>query len=174
MYDIPQNTLLAALDSPLADLAVVGLIIFGILLGVLWRFAWGPIKTGLKKREDGIEGEITAAQERRLQAEQQLTEYQQRLEQAGQEVQAMIDDAKQQAETIKQSILAEARRTATAEKDRATREIDAAKNAAINEIAEQSVNWAFRVAGDAVRSEIKPEDQRSLIEDALKQFESKN
>jgi len=82
--------------------------------------------------------------------------------------------SKQEAESIKQSILAEAHRAADAEKDRATREIDAAKNAAINEIAEQSVNWAFRVAGDAVHREIKPEDHRSLIEDALKQFESKN
>ena len=86
----------------------------------------------------------------------------------------MLDNAKAEAEAMKQAIIAEANRAAAAEKDRATREIEAAMNSAISEIAEHSVNIAFRVASGAVQREIKPEDHRNLINDALKQFANDN
>ena len=75
---------------------------------------------------------------------------------------------------MKNSIIEEANKAAAAEMDRATREIDATKNSAISEIAEYSVNIAFRLASGAVQREMKPDDHRNLIEDALKQFSSDN
>ena len=156
------------------DLAWVTLAIFVCLLLVLRKFAWGPIMEGLAKREKGISDDIDAAAARRKEAEKMLSEYQTQLERAGDEVRAMLDNAKKEAEEMKQSIIEEANKAAAAEKDRATREIDAAKNSAINEIAEHSVNIAFRVASGAVQREIKADDHRNLIEDALKQFSNDN
>ena len=156
------------------DLAIVTLIIFCILLAVLYKFAWGPIKAGLEKRENGIGEDIDAAAAQRSEAEKMLSDYQRQLEKAGDEVRAMLDDAKKEAESMKQSIIEEANRAAVAERDRATREIETAKNSAISEIAEHSVNIAFRVASGAVQREIKADDHRNLIDEALKQFSSDN
>ncbi len=156
------------------DLAIVTLIVFVLLLIVLTKFAWKPIMAGLAKREQGIADDIEGAAARRQEAEKLLADYQQQLEEAGGKVREMLDGAKKEAEEMKQSILDEASKAAAAEKDRATREIEAAKNSAIGEIAQHSVNIAFRVASDAVRREVKPDDHRNLIEDALKQFPSEN
>ena len=154
--------------------AWVVVIVSAILLGILWRFALGPIKSGLAKREQGISDEIDDATAQRKEAERMLSEYQTQLERAGDEVRSMLENAKQEAESIKNSIIEEANRAAAAEKERATREIEAAKNSAISEIAEHSVDIAFRVASGAVQREMKADDHRNLIEDALKQFSSDN
>ena len=156
------------------DLAIVTLIIFLVLIGILYKFAWGPIMAGLHHRESHIAQEISAAEARHQDAKKMLADYQTQLAKAGDEVRAMIDGAKKDAEAMKVGIIADAQKAASDEKQRAVREIETAKNSAIGEIAEKTVNMAFRVASDAVRREIKPDDHRNLIEDAIKQFESKN
>lgn len=156
------------------DLAIVTAIVFFCLLAVLYKFAWGPIVAGLQKREANIADEIAAAEASNKEAHKLLGEYEQRLQKASEDVRAMLDDAKKEAESMKQTIIAEAQKAASDEKDRATREIASAKKAAIDEITEQSVNLAFRVAGEAVRREIRPDDHRALVEDALKQFSNEN
>ena len=176
VWNVPSAFLLAAKDagSISPDLAWVTVIISAILLFILWKFALGPITAGLAKREQGIADDIESAAAQRKEAEKMLGEYQTQLERAGDEVRAMLDNAKQEAESMKNSIIDEANKAAAAEKERATREIEAAKNSAITEIAEHSVSIAFRVAGGAVQREIKADDHRNLIEDALKQFSSDN
>jgi F-type H+-transporting ATPase subunit b len=156
------------------DLAIVTLIIFLVLMGILYKFAWGPIMAGLHHRESHIAQEISAAELRHKEAQRLLADYQTQLAKAGDEVRAMIDGARKDAEALKTSIVADAQKAASDEKERAKREIETAKNSALGEIAEKTVNMAFRVASDAVRREIKPDDHRNLIEDAIKQFESKN
>jgi F-type H+-transporting ATPase subunit b len=156
------------------DLALVTLIIFLVLMGILYKFAWGPIMAGLHHRESHIAQEISAAEARHQEAQKLLADYQTQLAKAGDEVRAMIDSARKDAESMKAGIIADAQKAASDEKERAKREIETAKNSALSEITEKTVNMAFRVASDAVRREIKPDDHRSLIEDSIKQFESKN
>lgn len=146
------------------DLALFTAALFGLLLVVMSKFAWGPILAGLKKREDGVAKDLAAAEARHQEAQSLLAQYQQRLEQAGDDVRATMDTAKKEAETMKKSILDEAQKAAAAEKDRATAEIDAAKDTAISELSGPSINWAFRVASDALHRPVKPEDHQELID----------
>ncbi|MCA9268357.1 MAG: F0F1 ATP synthase subunit B [Planctomycetales bacterium] len=156
------------------DLAIVTLIIFALLVIILGKFARGPIMEGLEKREKSVADNIAAAEMSNREAQKILGDYQTQLAKASDEVRAMLDGAKKDAEAMKHTIIAEAQKAASDEKDRAKREIDAAKKSALGEIAQQSVNIAFRVASDAVRREIKADDHRGLVEDALKQFSSEN
>ena len=148
------------------DLAIATLVIFVVLLVVLQKFAWGPIMEGLAVREGGIADNISAAAERRKDAEKMLSSYQSQLERAGEEVRAMLDGAKREAEAMKQSILEEASKAAAAEKEQATAEIQSAKDKAISEISGDSVNIAFRLASGALRRDINPDDHKELIADA--------
>ena len=169
--------MLLAADTPSGlsvDLALITPIITIILLFILWFFALGPISDGLSKREQGIADDIEAAAAQRTEAEKLLGDYQRQLERAGDEVRTMLDNARSESEQIKQSIIAEAEQAAANEQRRAEREIEAAKNSAIREIAEHSVNTAFHVASGAVQREIQPDDHRRLIDDSLHQFANKN
>ncbi len=78
------------------------------------------------------------------------------------------------ADIQKQQILESAQAAAAAEKDRAVREIHAAKNSALQELATKSIDTAVELAGQIVRRQLNPEDHSQLIGDALQQFSHDN
>ena len=86
----------------------------------------------------------------------------------------MIDKARRDGEVQKQEILSEAQAAAADEKDRALRAITAAKDVALGEIAQKSVDEAFALAGKIVRRELKTSDHAILIQETLEQFPSSN
>ena len=167
----------ASLASP-ADLrfdtSIYSLIVFLILLGVLYKFAWGPIATGLEKREQTIAKQIADAEHASAMAAKQLQEYERKLAAATEEARAIVGQARQDAATAKDKILAEAQAAAAKERDRAVADIHSAKNQALREIAEQSVNTAISLASNIIRREVKPEDHDKLISDSLQKFSNLN
>jgi len=44
------------------DLALWTGVVFVLLFAILWKFAWGPIREGLDKREQGIADQIAQAE----------------------------------------------------------------------------------------------------------------
>jgi F-type H+-transporting ATPase subunit b len=156
------------------DLAVFTAIIFLVLLVVLWKFAWGPIMEGLRKREDAIAEEIASAQRRNEEAKDLLEQYETRLGAAADEVRALLDQGRKDAETQRQQIIADAQEAARAEKERAVREIEVAKNEALGELAEKSVDTAVHLAGRIVGEQLQAADHARLIQEALENFPSQN
>jgi len=156
------------------DLAIVTLVVFLLVLAVLWRFAWGPILEGLAKREQGIADEIDSAKKNHEDARALLAEYQRQLDSARDEVRQMIESGKKTAERQQQQIVAGARQAAAAERDRALREIGAAKNEAIRELAKGSIDTAVDLAGKIVGRQLSPDDHSRLVHEALEKFPSKN
>jgi F-type H+-transporting ATPase subunit b len=152
------------------DLAVFTAIIFLVLLAVLWKFAWGPISEALDQRERGIAEQIAAAQRTHEQAKDLLAQHKRQLDGAADEVRGLLEQARRDAEAHKQQMVSEARDAARAEKNRALREIDAAKNLALKDLAQTSVDTAVGLAGRIVRRQLKPDDHADLIQEALKEF----
>ena len=153
-----------------SSLALWTLVVFGLLLAVLWKFAWGPIAMALDRRERSIQDQIAAAQQQNEEAKRLLAQHQDQLASAGEQVRRMLDDAKRQAEDQRQRIVDEAQRAASAEKDRALQEIKAARNAALQDLAQRSVDTAVGLAGQIIKRQLNAEDHASLIGDALHQF----
>jgi F-type H+-transporting ATPase subunit b len=156
------------------DLAVVTAIVFLVLLAVLGKFAWRPIMDGLKKREDSIAEEIAAAERSNEKAQQLLADYESRLAAAAEEVRSLIQQGRRDAESQRQEILTEAEQAAQAEKGRALREITIAKNEALGELAETSVDAAVNLAGRIVGEQLDTSDHTRLIQEALDKFPSQN
>lgn len=156
------------------DLAVVTAIVFVVLLLFLWKFAWGPIMEGLKKREESISEEIDSAERNNEKAQKLLADYEARLSTAADEVRSLIEQGRRDAESQKQQILTEAQQAAKAERDRAIREITVAKNEAMGELAQQSVDAAVDLAGRIVGRQLTTADHSRLIEEALDKFPSRN
>ena len=156
------------------DLSIYTLIVFLILLAVLYKFAWGPIAEGLEKREQKIARQIADAEHASAMAAKQLQEYERKLAAATEEARAIVTQARTDALSAKDKIVAEAQAAAAKERDRAVADITSAKNQALAEIAEKSVGTAISLASDIIRREVKPEDHDKLISDSLQKFSSLN
>lgn len=170
--DVLHMLVLAASDGP--DLPIFAIIIFALMAAILLKFAWGPIRLALDDRENNLSNQIDEAKKQNEEAERLFKEHEAKLAGTKAEVEALIAKARQDAETQKQSILAEAQQAAEAEKVRAIREIGAAKNNALQELADRSVGTAVDLAGRIVGKQLTKSDHANLIEEALKQFTNKN
>ena len=152
------------------DLTIFTAILFVILLVILYRFAWKPIMAGLDSREKSIADDIAAAQEANEKAQANLRQYETKLAAAAGEVDALLAEAKQDAEKVKERIVAEASSEAQRQRDRAIADIEAAKNQAVRELAEKSVDSAVSLAGNLVGRELDANAHSKLINDSLERF----
>ncbi len=159
--------------SPLTvdfDLAIFTVVIFAILLGVLWKFAWGPISAALDLREKKISDNIAAAEQLNQEARKLLAEYESKLTAAREEVRGILDEARRDAEHAGQEIVAKARADAQAETQRGKHEIETATAQALNELAQTSANLAVDLAGKIVGAKLTASDHAKLIEESLASF----
>ncbi|MGB1928219.1 MAG: F0F1 ATP synthase subunit B [Mariniblastus sp.] len=152
------------------DTLIFSLLIFVGLLAVLFKFAWTPIVEGLDAREKRMVDDIEAARIAKEQAEAQLAAYQEKMAGADGEASALIAEAKSTANDAKEKIMAEAAAEAQKTRERALAEIEAAKTAAVRDLAESSVDSAVSLAGSIVGRSLDKSDHSALIEKSLKQF----
>jgi F-type H+-transporting ATPase subunit b len=152
---------------PALPLGFWSLVVFVILLLVLRRFAWGPMLEGLHKREHGILSAIDDAKKARTDAENLRLEWQRRMDQAQGEIRGILDDARRKAEHTTDEMIAKARSEIQGERDRMHREIELAKDQALQEIWSQTAQLATEVSAKALRRQITIDDQQRLIEEAL-------
>jgi F-type H+-transporting ATPase subunit b len=152
------------------DTLLFSLIIFGLLLVVLFRYAWKPIMEGLETREKSIAGDIESARLAHEQARAQLAAYEEKLAAAHDEAAAVIAEAKKDAIAAKEKIMADAAAEAQRTRDRALADIESAKSAAVRELAESSVDSAIQLAGNIVGRSLNRQDHSELIEKSIEQF----
>src|SRR6188508_2479496 len=76
------------------DLGIYTLIVFGILVFLLGRFAWGPMMAGLDKREATLRQTHEEADAAREEARLALAEVQARLAKTNEEIRGMLDEAR--------------------------------------------------------------------------------
>ena len=100
------------------------LISFGILLWVLWKFAFPPILQTLEERERKIKESLEQADRHRAEAEQKMQEYEAKLKAASKEAETVLSAARERAQRImeenEQRLKLESQRT----KEDAVREIE--------------------------------------------------
>ena len=83
-------------------------VIFGLVVLVLGKFAWGPLLDGLQQREQFIRDSLDKAKHDREQAEDRLKEYTEQLQSARAEASQIVDEGRRDAEVVKSRIEAEA------------------------------------------------------------------
>ncbi|MEE8277525.1 MAG: F0F1 ATP synthase subunit B [Thermoanaerobaculia bacterium] len=143
------------------------LVIFGLVLWVLGRYAWGPLLEGLQKREQFIRDSLEAAKRDRDEAEIRLKEYTEKLTAARAEATGIVDEGRRDAEVVKRRIEEEARQAADEMVARAKREIDLAKQTAIVELYATSASLATDIASRIVRRELRVEDHERLLRESI-------
>ena len=114
------------------------------------------------EREQHIAENIEAARRRDEDARQLLVEYERKLAGAADQVRAMLDEARHDAERTKQQIVAEAKAAAQGEHERAMRDIRTATDAAVEELSQRSADLAVELAGKIISAKLTP-DERSRL-----------
>jgi F-type H+-transporting ATPase subunit b len=149
------------------DLAIFSAIVFLLLLGLLGKFAWPQIVAALDEREHNIANNIAAAEAKHEEAKRLLAEHETKLAATAGEIRAMLEEARREAEVAKGQIVADAKHAAQDEANRAKRDIDQAKNTALQELAVTSANLAVDLARKVVQEQITPDRQARLVQEAI-------
>ena len=147
--------------------AIWTLLIFGLVVWVLGKYAWGPILSGLQQREAFIADSLEQAKSQRDEAERRLKEYTERIANARNEATQIVEEGRRDAEAVKQRIQDEAKGEAEAMIQRAKREIDISKETALEEIYSRAASLATLGASRILEREINAQDQERLINDAI-------
>jgi F-type H+-transporting ATPase subunit b len=146
------------------------IIIFGIVLFILRKFVWKPILSALKDREESIANALNSADFARKEVEGLKAGNQKIIAEAFREKDIIIKEAKE----IKEKIITEAKEIANTETrksiEQARLQIQAEKNAAINEIKKQVTELSIMIAEKVIKKELgnKGEQEKmveSLIDD---------
>ncbi len=139
---------------------------------VLKRFLFKPVMAYMKKRQTNIENDLRDAQAKIDEAEMRTMEATERIEGSIKEASGIVGDAKVQAETQRDAILASARQEAADLIKRSEGDINRMRNAMLEdmktEVAELSVAIATKVIGQSVDKDRQKELVERLVSDELK------
>lgn len=152
--------------------AIWTLVVFGLVVFVLGKFAWGPILSGLQDREKFIRTSLEEARADRKAAEARLAEYTEKLNASRSEATAIVEEARRDADLVKRRIEEEAQAEAAKIIERAKREIGLAKETALKELYTVSAKLTTDVAGRILQREINPADHDRLIRESITRLSS--
>lgn len=149
------------------DLAIWSFVTFLVFLFVLKQMAWGPLGKALAEREAKISGDLAAAESNRVKAEALLRDYETKVAKAQEEVKAILAEARRDAEHTKQEIVATAQREAEALRERATGDIERAKDGALSELFDFVANNVTQATEKVLQRSLTGDDQERLVREAL-------
>ncbi len=156
------------------DLTIWTVVVFGILLFLLTRFAWKPMLAGLQKREENIAAAIEDAKKARQETQQMREHLQAELQKGHEQIRDMLDEARRDAEHTKNEMIASARAEIQTERDRLRREISTARDQALQDVFNQAGQLATLISSKVIRRELTADDHHRLIDEALSELAQAN
>lgn len=145
------------------------LITFIILLALLKKFAWGPLKSIMDERENAINKDIDDAHEAKVNSKKLEEENRNLLRKTQEEVQTILDDAKHQAKVQQEQIINDANVKANGLVQSAQAEIQHEKQRAIADINNRVSELSVLIASKVINKEISEQDQKDLVEKYIKE-----
>jgi F-type H+-transporting ATPase subunit b len=143
------------------------LIIFGITLFILRKFAWKPILNALKEREESITNALNSAEEAKQQVASLKADNEKIILEAKQEKNIILKEARE----MKDKIVAEAREKAVAEGAKsielAKQQIQAEKDAAISDLKKQVAELSVLIAEKVIRKELTNKAEQEKMVNGL-------
>jgi F-type H+-transporting ATPase subunit b len=143
------------------------LITFLVLVLILWKAAWKPLVEALDLRAEKVRNDIETAEKNRLEAEKMFEEHKAMMDNAKNEAAKIVAEGKADGEKLKNSILEKANEESKDLLERAKREITLSKDKAISELKNEIAVISTEIAAKIIVKNLKPEDQKAIVEDTL-------
>jgi F-type H+-transporting ATPase subunit b len=144
-------------------LSVWTTVIFLALLGILWRFAWGPLLGQVEAREERIQGALDQSAELRDEAVRMLEEHKRQLADARRQASEIIAEGKTAGDRLRKEIEEKARAEANGIVEAARREIVREKDRALDELRKEAVELALAAAAKLLHERLDADADRALV-----------
>jgi F-type H+-transporting ATPase subunit b len=159
------------LITPNVGLMVWTLVLFGVSMLILWKLAFPRISAALDRRQQAIELSIDEAEEIRRRADELLNEYRERLAEARQQADQIIDRARKAGEAHERDSEEEAKTRRERLMEQTRRDIELETQRAIQEIRREVADLTVLATERVTRKTLTEEDQRRLVEETLNEID---
>jgi F-type H+-transporting ATPase subunit b len=159
------------LVSPNVGLMIWTLIVFTISLYVLKTLVFPRIQETLDRRQHAIDESIDAAEKTRVEADELLAEYRERLKDARVQAEEILARARKAADAAEAAALADAKSKREELLEQTKREIQAETRRAIQEIRNEVADLTILATEKVTRKTLTGDDQRRLVEEALSELD---
>ena len=143
-------------------------ITFLVLIGVLWKFAFGPITRMLAERETTIRDAIDSARKEREEAEKMLAQQKEGLIKAQRDAAELAKRNQQEMETFRTQLTAQARKEADDLVATARKAIGEERRLAVAQLRAEVADLAVAAASRIVKSSLDEKAQRQLVDEYIK------
>ena len=150
--------------------ALATLVIFGGLFFILRKWAWGPVISQLRHREQSVADELDRAADREQSSQELLTMYQARMDGSEAQGAEILAQARKDAAAAHQKVIHDARDQSNEMIKQARLEIDGAKTDAIKALHNSTADLAADIAGEVLRRDIDQAEHQRLIVQSLEQI----
>ena len=168
------STLLAA-SSPLTKiipgLMIWTVIVFGITLFVLWKFAFGPIQKILDERRTRIRQALEEADHARSEARKLLEEHRELRARARSEGEDILAEARRVADSMRERVREETEADRQRRLEETRKQVEAETQRALEQIRAEIADLALVAAERVTRQVLDRPEQRRLIDDAIKDLD---
>ncbi|MFC1617879.1 F0F1 ATP synthase subunit B [Patescibacteria group bacterium] len=147
---------------------VAQLVNFGILVAILYFFAYKPILRMLNKRSTKIEKSVKKADEIDKLLAKTDDKYSQKMSEAQRKTDEIIDNAKAEAEKERQEQLSRAREEADAIINDAKQSLSSERDKIISEIKGDIKGLVLATSKKVLQREVNETDNQNLIDETIK------
>ena len=162
---------LSPLVKVVPGLMIWTLLAFGVAMIVLKKFAWPKISEILDERQQLINDSITSAEKTRSEADRVLAEYRQRLTEAREQADEILDRARKAAETTEAQAAEAGREKREELVEAARRDIEAETRRALDEIRKEVADLTVLATERVTRKTLDADAQKELVEEALREVD---
>ncbi len=143
----------------------------GLLLFILWRFAYKPILNMLDSRKQKIQESLEYAERVKAEAAEQQKEFSRKLEEARREAQTASQAAQQIGEKEREAIVAQAREEARKLVEQAKEQIEFERKQMMADLHDEVVRLSLLAAQKVISQSLDDRAHRQLVNDFLAQAE---
>jgi len=164
------------MDNPLVQpdpgLFIWTILTFLILVGLLTKFAWGPLMKALDERQETIRKSLNDADRAKLELERLHQESARIISEARAEAQSVVAKSRIEAEAVREELKRKAKGEADALLRGAERQIQLETAKAVQEIRHEVVDLSLAVASKLIKKNLSQEGNDALIRDSLDQIDA--
>jgi ATP synthase, F0 subunit b len=140
---------------------------FGLLLGLLYLFAYKPILAKLDERSARIKESMERTDQVKEQAQRAEEEFKKKIGEASQQGQLVIERAVKTGDEIRQKAIEEARAEAEAMLSRARTEIRQERDEVVDQLRKEFAELTILAAGKVIDQSLDKKAHQALIDSVL-------
>jgi F-type H+-transporting ATPase subunit b len=150
---------------------VIELVAFVLMIGILWRYAYPPIAKAAEGRQQLIAAQLKEAEERSKEAQKRLEEAEARLADARAQAEEVIAGAARSGDQLREELKAKGEEDARRQVDKATKEIEAARQQALESVRAEVSSVVLQVTEKVIGEVLDEKSHQRLIADAIREIE---